>query len=64
MATTIENDPHTSTTLQYTIPELWPGLVQEQMFADTVALNHFRDMSSYFVNGGDIANIPDFFTNT
>jgi hypothetical protein len=58
------SDPYTSTDLQYTIPEMWPGMIQEQLFADTVALSHFLDMSRFFTSGGDIANIPDFFTNS
>lgn len=59
----VTSDNFTNTDLQYVIPELWPGLIEEQMFADTVAMDHFLDLS-YLGEGHDIINIPDFYTNT
>jgi hypothetical protein len=46
------------------IPEIWSGMIQEEMFAKAVATNFFTDLSREFDNGGDIVNISDFYTNT
>lgn len=60
----VTSDAYTATDLQYVIPELWPGLIQKQLFAKATAANFFTDLSSLLTGGADIVNIPDIFTNT
>lgn len=60
----VTTDPFTGTDLAPMIPEIWPGLVLEELFAKSVAANWFTDLSEFMRDAGDIANIPDVFTNT
>jgi len=60
----VTTDPNTATDLQYTIPEFWLPIVQEELFAKTIAANWFKDLTSYIPRGADIANIPEVFTNS
>lgn len=46
------------------VPEVWSPIVLEELFAKTVAANFFTDLSPYLSAGGDIAHVPDVFTNT
>lgn len=63
MATPLDADPFDSTELAAMIPEVWTPIVQEEMFAKTVAANFFTDLSPYAQNGGDIFHIPNVYTN-
>lgn len=57
-------DPYTSTDLQYTIPELWPGIIQEAKFPEATISDWVTDLSYLMEEGGDVVNIPDIYTNT
>lgn len=46
------------------VPEIWSGIIQEEMFAKAVATNWFQDLSREFDGGGDIAHVSDFYTNS
>ncbi|MEK9207458.1 MAG: hypothetical protein AAB922_03185 [Patescibacteria group bacterium] len=59
----VTTDPFTGTDLAGFINEVWPGLVDQEMFAKSVFANFCSDISSYMSAGGDIAHIPDLFTN-
>lgn len=60
----VTTDPFTGTDLAGFIPEIWPGLIMEELFAGAVAANFFTDLSQYARGGGDIYHVPDIFTNT
>lgn len=60
----VTSAPFTANDLQYTIPEIWPGILNEPDFAKAVFTGWFRDLSEFMVEGGDIANIPDIYTNS
>lgn len=60
----VTSDPFTGTDLAGFIPEIWPGIVMEELFAKAVAANFFMDLTEYMTAGGDIAHVPDIFTNT
>jgi hypothetical protein len=59
----VTTDPFTSTDLSPVIPQVWPPIVLEQLFAKAVAANWFTDMTEYMRGEGNIANVPDVFTN-
>lgn len=59
----VTTDPFTGADLAGFIPEIWPGLITEEMFAKSVAANWFMDLSEDFADGGDIAHVPDVYTN-
>lgn len=59
----VTSAPFTPTDLQYTIPELWPGIMLEDTFPKAVFTAHFDDLSGLMEQGGDIVNIPDLYTN-
>lgn len=59
----VTSAPFTATDLQYTIPELWPGILNTSDFPKAVFTGWFRDMSEFMNEGGDIVNIPDIYTN-
>jgi len=58
------SDPFTGTDLAGFIPEIWPGMVLEELFAKAVAARWFTDLSEYMRNEGDIGHVADVFTNT
>lgn len=60
----VTTDPFTGTDLAGFIPEIWPGIVMEELFAKAVAANFFMDLTEYMSDGGDIGHVPDIFTNT
>lgn len=59
----VTTDAFTATDLAGFIPEKWPGLVQEEMFAKAVAAKFFLDLSSVVTTEGDTVHVPDVFTN-
>ena len=59
----VTTDPFTGTDLAGFIPEKWPGMIIEELFAKAVAARFFTDLSSAVVDGGDIIHVPDVFTN-
>jgi hypothetical protein len=59
----VTSDPATYTDLAPVIPEVWPPIVLEEMFAKAIAANFFTDLSEYMRDQGDIANVPGVFTN-
>lgn len=60
----VTSDPFTGTDLAGFIPELWPGMIMEELFAKAVAARFFTDLTESARNGGDIIHVPDVFTNT
>lgn len=60
----VTSDPFVAADLAGFIPEVWPGMVLEELFAKAVAARFFTDLSSYAQDGGDIFHVPDVFTNT
>lgn len=60
----VTTDPFVAADLAPMIPEIWPPMVLEELFAKAVAANFFTDLTEYMRGGGDIANVPDVFTNT
>jgi hypothetical protein len=60
----VTTDPYTNTDAVAVISEVWPGKINEALFAKTVAANFFTDLSAYVTNGSDIIHIPDAYTNT
>jgi hypothetical protein len=60
----VTSDPFTGTDLAGFIPEIWPGMIMEELFAGAVGANWFTDLSAYARGGGDIYHVPDVFTNT
>lgn len=64
MGFAVTSDPFTATDLAPMIPEVWPPMVLEELFSKAVAARFFTDLSEYMRDAGDIANIPDVFTNT
>lgn len=60
----VTTDPFTGTDLAGFIPEIWPGLIMEELFAKAIAANHFWDLTPFMREGGDIAHVPDIFTNS
>lgn len=63
MAFSSPTDAYTAVDLAPRIPELWPPLIQEELFPKTVAANWFTDLSD-MMGEGDIANIADIYTNS
>ncbi len=59
----VTTDPFTGADLAGFIPELWPGMIMEELFAKAVAANFFTDLTYAATNGGDIIHVPDVFTN-
>lgn len=51
-------DQFTATDLQYHIPEIWSGRMNDFYRANLVCANFFTDLSDAFVGGGDTLNIP------
>jgi hypothetical protein len=64
MGFVVTTDPFVAADLAGFIPEIWPGLIMEELFAKAVAANFFTDLTEYMTEGGDIAHVPDVFTNT
>jgi len=60
----VTTDPFTSTDLAPVIPEVWPPIILEELFAKAIAANWFFDLSPFMEKEGDIANVPDVFTNS
>lgn len=60
----VTTDPFTGTDLAAMIPEVWPGMIMEELFAKAVAANFFTDLTESARNGGDTFHVPDVFTNT
>lgn len=60
----VTTDPFTAGDLSAVIPELWPGLVLEELFAKSVAANWFEDLSEMARDTGDTLHVSDVFSNT
>lgn len=60
----VTTDPFTSSDLAAVINEVWTPIVLEELFAKTVAVNFFTNLSPYLSEGGDTAHIPDLYTNS
>lgn len=60
----VTTDPFTGTDLAGFINEVWPGVVDQEMFAHSVFANFCRDLSPYMSAGGDTVHVPDLFTNS
>ena len=43
--------------------EIWTPIVNEPKYEDLTILNFVTDLSAYMVDGGDIAHIPNIYTN-
>jgi hypothetical protein len=59
----VTSDPYTNSDAVAVISEVWPGMMNEALFAKTVAANFFTDLSSYVSAGSDIIHVPDIYTN-
>jgi hypothetical protein len=59
----VTSDAFTGTDLAGFIPEVWPGIVMPELFAKAVLAAFFMDISPYVEESGDIAHVPDVFTN-
>lgn len=64
MGFAVTTDPFTATDLAPVIPEIWPPIILEELFAKSVAANWFTDLSEYMQEQGDIAHVPDVYTNS
>lgn len=60
----VTSDPYTAGDLVAVINEVWTPITNEALFAKTVFANFVVDLSPYMAEGGDIAHVPDFYTNT
>jgi hypothetical protein len=60
----VTTDPFVAADLAGFIPEKWPGMITEELFAKAEAARFFVDLSSAVAAGGDIIHIPDVYTNT
>lgn len=60
----VTTDAFTSTDLAPVIPEVWPPIILKELFAKAIAANWFFDLSPFMEKEGDIANVPDVFTNS
>jgi hypothetical protein len=60
----ITSDPFVAADLAGFIPEKWPGMIMEELFAKAIAASFFTDLSSAAVGGGDIIHVPNVFTNS
>lgn len=58
----VTSDAFNATDLAARINENWPSMIMEELFPKAVFANHFTDMSSMMTEG-DIANVPDIYTN-
>jgi hypothetical protein len=59
----VTTDPFTATDLAAIIPEIWTPIVNEALFPKAVLSNFVTDLSEYMSEGGDIAHVPDIYTN-
>ena len=59
----VTTDPFTGTDLAGFIKEVWTPIVNEALFSKSIAANFFTDVSQYLSEGGDIAHVPDAYTN-
>ena len=64
MGFAVTSDPFTSTDLSPIIPAIWPGMILEELFAKSVAANFFSDLTEYVREEGNLAHVPDIFTNS
>lgn len=60
----VTTDAFNATDLAPVIPEIWPGLVLEELFARAVGARFFTDLTEYMRDQGDIAHLADVYTNT
>lgn len=60
----LDTNAFTSTELSAMIPEVWPGMILEQLFAGAVGANFFTNLSYAVDEGGDIIHVPDVYSNT
>lgn len=60
----VTTDPFTGTDLAPVIPEIWPPMILEELFAKAIAAKFFTDLTPYMRGQGDIAHVPDIFTNS
>lgn len=59
----VTSDPFTGTDLAGFIPEVWPGMILEEVFAKAIAARFFTDLTDAARGGGDIFHVPDVYTN-
>lgn len=54
---------YTATDLAAMINEVWTNMVLEARFEGLTIINHATDLSEYMSEGGDIAHVPNIYTN-
>ena|SRR3990167_4657755 len=59
----VTTDPFTNTDLAAFIKEVWTPMVNDKLFAARSLANFCTDLSPFMSSGGDIAHVPDLFTN-
>lgn len=59
----VTSDPFAAGDLAAVIPEIWPGLVMEELFAKAIAAKFFTDLTEYMRDQGDIAHLADVYSN-
>lgn len=60
----VTSDPFVNTDLAGFIPEVWPGMIMEELFAKAVGASFFTDLTDSAKQYGDIFHVPDIFSNT
>jgi hypothetical protein len=63
MAFSSPTDAFTNADLSGAIGEIWTPIINEPLFPAACASNFFTDLSSYMADGGDIAHVPNIYTN-
>lgn len=59
----VTTSPFTNADFVATIPEIWTPIVNEPNYAKAVLSNFVTDLSPYMAEGGDIAHVPNIYTN-
>lgn len=60
----ITTDPYVKTDFPVQIAEVVTDMVLEELFPKTFTKSFFTDLSDEFADGGEVAAISDFYTNT
>lgn len=60
----VTGNAYTAANLAATIPEVWTPIINEVNFPHAVLSNFCLDVSRYISAGGDVAHIPDLYTNS
>lgn len=56
-------DAYTNADVAAMIPEIWTPIVNEAKFAPMTIANFVVNLSEFMTEGGDIAHVPDIYTN-